>query len=436
MRCHKIFITIKMKFLNKIKNKYSELINKLSQSKEKYNTNPFLEQSIFFANKTINKIKRNYSELIYNFSQKEEKYNAYSTLEQSKFIANKIIWAICATSGLGLILLIFAKTDQIIIVDGELQPTTRVREIKIPISGVVEKVFINEGDYVEENQKLLLLDDFLIRENNNNLIKKINLKENELIFKNNELINSIDILNNQITNLTKVIKIEENNLERFKSLKEQGALSKYEYDNQKIKILNFRSELISKKSSLKVTENELKQEIKFIENNILDFKNEKEIVKEKLKYSEISSPINGYVFELKAKDIGYIINTNEEIMKIVPKNDLEGVIYISSEDIGFVKLGQNTELNIESYPSTDFGILKGSISFISSNSSKINQNDNRLFYKARINLDNQSFETINGKNLDLKPGMSLKANIKLRKLSYLQLIFNTFSDKTKSIKQM
>ena len=123
-------------------------------------------------------------------------------------------------------------------------------------------------------------------------------------------------------------------------------------------------------------------------------------------------------------------------MKIVPKNDLEGVIYISSEDIGFVKLGQNTELNIESYPSTDFGILKGSISFISSNSSKINQNDNRLFYKARINLDNQSFETINGKNLDLKPGMSLKANIKLRKLSYLQLIFNTFSDKTKSIKQM
>ena len=280
------------------------------------------------------------------------------------------------------------------------------------------------------------MDDFLTRENNNNLIKKINLKENELIFKNNELINSIDILNNQITNLTKVIKIEENNLERFKSLKEQGALSKYEYDNQKIKILNFRSELISKKSSLKVTENELKQEIKFIENNILDFRNEKEIVKEKLKYSEITSPINGYVFELKAKDIGYIINTNEEIMKIVPKNDLEGVIYISSEDIGFVKLGQNTELNIESYPSTDFGILKGSISFISSNSSKINQNDNRLFYKARVSLDNQSFETINGKNLDLKPGMSLKANIKLRKLSYLQLIFNTFSDKTKSIKQM
>jgi len=225
-------------------------------------------------------------------------------------------------------------------------------------------------------------------------------------------------------------------LERFKSLKEQGALSKYEYDNQKIKILNFRSELISKKSSLKVTENELKQEIKFIENNILDFRNEKEIVKEKLKYSEITSPINGYVFELKAKDIGYIINTNEEIMKIVPKNDLEGVIYISSEDIGFVKLGQNTELNIESYPSTDFGILKGSISFISSNSSKINQNDNRLFYKARVSLNNQSFETINGKNLDLKPGMSLKANIKLRKLSYLQLIFNTFSDKTKSIKQM
>ena len=74
-----------------------------------------------------------------------------------KGLANKIILLISSASGIVLLLLIFAKTEQIIIVKGELQPTSRVREIKIPISGVVENIYIQDGDYVNANKKLLKL---------------------------------------------------------------------------------------------------------------------------------------------------------------------------------------------------------------------------------------------------------------------------------------
>ena len=123
-------------------------------------------------------------------------------------------------------------------------------------------------------------------------------------------------------------------------------------------------------------------------------------------------------------------------MRIVPDNDLEAIVYINSSDIGFVDLGRRAEIGIDSYPSSDFGVLDGIITFISQNSSTIYSNNNNLFFKAKVSLENQFLNSVSGKNLPLKPGMTISANIKLRRLSYLQILFNLFTDKTKSIKEI
>jgi len=386
--------------------------------------------------KIIQKTKDLYKKYLFKFFENNEKFNSFSTLEQSKYIANKIVLVITASSGIGLLILIFAKTDQIIIVQGELQPISRVREIKIPISGVVEKIFVQDGDYVDKKQRLLKLDDNLSKETSQNTIKKINLKNNELKFKNIEFKDAIKIIINEITNLKNVIEIEENSLKRFDFLLKEGALSKYDYDEQKIKIIDLKSKLISKKAFKNVRENQLKQQIKLIENDIINLKNELENVNEKLKYSYVTSPINGYIFDLKAKDKGFVLNPNTEIMRIVPDNDLEAIVNINSSDIGFVDLGRRAEIGIDSYPSSDFGVLNGTLTFISQNSSTISSNNNNLFFKAKVSLENQYLKSVSGKNLPLKPGMTITANIKLRRLSYLQILFNLFTDKAKSIKEI
>ena len=51
-------------------------------------------------------------------------------------------------------------------------------------------------------------------------------------------------------------------------------------------------------------------------------------------------------------------------------------------------------------------------------------------YPATIELKEQIFKLQNGSSLPLQVGMSLSANIKLRKVSYLQLLFSTFDNKT------
>ena len=57
-------------------------------------------------------------------------------------IASSII---VLTSFLGIGWLAVAKTDEIIIVPGKIIPIGKVKEIKMPMSGVIEKIEIKEG---------------------------------------------------------------------------------------------------------------------------------------------------------------------------------------------------------------------------------------------------------------------------------------------------
>ena len=380
-------------------------------------------------------LKSKYRRFISTSLDEETNYQSLD-LEQSKKIANTITISIIGLSGLTFFWLIFAKTDQIVIANGELQPTTRVRSIKLPISGVVEEVYVKEGNLVEKDEKLLKINDDLNIETKQNLINKISLKEEELKLKKSELENSVLILKNEINEINSVLSIERYNLNKFSSVYDEGAISKVDYDAQKIKVLNYLNDLTNKKILIKVKTSELSQEIKFIQDNLFNYKTQLEEIEDILKYSIIKSPIAGYVYEINAKDKGFVIGANQDILKIVPQENLEALVFVNSKDIGFILKGQEVELNIDSYPAADFGGVDGIISFISANSRKINDRDNNLFYEVKVALNNQLIELNSGKNLPLKPGMSLSANIKLRRLSYLQLLFNLFTDKSRSIQQI
>ena len=125
-------------------------------------------------------------------------------------------------------------------------------------------------------------------------------------------------------------------------------------------------------------------------------------------------------------------------MKIVPFNNLEADIKIPSSKIGFVKLGMPVEISIDSFPASDFGSLKGKIESIGSDVLESNNNSDQLelYFPGRIKLDSQTLKLKNGRKLPLQVGMSLKANIKLRRVSYLKLLLGTFKDKSDSLKEI
>ena len=55
-----------------------------------------------------------------------------------------------------------------------------------------------------------------------------------------------------------------------------------------------------------------------------------------LKYQSIKSPLDGVVFDLKPEAPGFVVNTQEPILKIVPTDDVVARVFISNEDIAFM----------------------------------------------------------------------------------------------------
>ena len=122
-------------------------------------------------------------------------------------------------------------------------------------------------------------------------------------------------------------------------------------------------------------------------------------------------------------------------MKVVLLGFLEARVEIPSNKIGFVQIPKgcpeqrefcmNADISIDSFPSTDFGVLKGKVTQIGSDALKPNPEEQRqeLSYPVTIQLDDQELKLKSGLILLLQVGMSLTANIKLRMVTYLQLLF-------------
>ena len=157
-----------------------------------------------------------------------------------------------------------------------------------------------------------------------------------------------------------------------------------------------------------------------------------------LKYQTLRAPVDGVVFNLKAKSAGYAARDTETVLKIVPFDQLEAKVEVPSSDIGFVRTGMKADLSIDSFPASDFGVVEGKVIRVGSDALAPSQVElrNEYTFPTTIELSTQELQLKNGSNLPLQVGMSLTANIKLRKVSYLKLLLGSFREKTSALKEI
>ena len=374
--------------------------------------------------------------ILYAFSKKNAAYEGL--LQQDRFWINSVTWTIIGTTLFGIGWLSIAKTDEIIVVQGKIVPIGEVTDIKMPMGGIVKKIIVNEGDYVNEGDILLELDDEANQERSNTLTTSQNITSNQLELKKDEFDNFIVFNNDLLESYEMSLDIENDLLTRLKGLLQSGAISEAEILRQKLKIQDLKSRIIQTRSNLQTKKLVYQQEISNLRKSEAEIKGQFAENLVNMRYKSITSPVSGIVFDLQPKNVGYSAQMTESILKIVPTGDFEANLEIPSADIGFVKNGMDVDLSIDSFPASDFGVLTGKISRIGSDSLKPNPQENRpgFAYPATVELSNQFLKVKDKTKLDLKVGMTLTANIKLRKVSYIQLLLSTFKNKTDSIKEL
>ena len=355
-------------------------------------------------------------------------------LKQSNFFIRTLTWGLLSVSGLTISWLAFAYTEEIVIVKGKLEPIGDVKIINIPSGGVVKDIFVSDGEEVSKGQILLVLDDEILKENVNSLKNQLNQVKVELELKKEEKIKLNELYRSKLKFLNNEFNLQDEIKNKFKELFDEGALSEIAYLKKISDINSLEGEIVENEINLKRQSLILSQQIKQIESEVSELEAKGLEAEVLLGYKSIKSPVNGMVFDMRPRNIGFVAQSNFSIMKIVPFNKLEADVKIPSSKIGFIKIGMPVDISIDSFPANDFAPLEGIVDSIGSDVLDLNeQNNQEYFFPGSIKLNSQSLILNNGNELPLQVGMSLKANIKLRKVSYLKLLLGSFRDKAESI---
>ena len=357
-------------------------------------------------------------------------------LKQPNYWARAITWTLMSITVFGVGWLAIAKTDEIVSVTGKLEPLGVVKDVQVPVGGVVDEILVKDGERVSKGQILLRLDTEATLDRRTNSEQTIVFTKQQLNLKRVELKSSLDV--NQTTQdvLAKRLILEQDILKRYKQLLEQGASAELQYLTQKNKVQEIEGQLAESKVERLRQESILQQDIRSLQSQLSDLQSKLTELNVNIRYQSIKSPVDGIVFDIQPKSSGFVAQTSEPVMKVVPFDELEARVEVPSKDIGFVSVGKPVDISIDSYPASDFGVLEGKVRSIGSDALPPDQNNNTYRFPADIQLNTQQLRLKDGSDLPLQVGMSLQANIKLRNVTYLQLLLQNFQEKTESLQRL
>ena len=357
-------------------------------------------------------------------------------LQQSRVMARALTWTLIGCTGFGLVWLTFAQTEEVVVAPGKLESIGAVKTIQVPVGGVLDEILVKDGQRVSKGQVLLRLDSETTKDREVSLQKTIAAKQQQLALKKVELQRYLGLNDTEQAVLRQNLVLEREILDRFAGLQRNGASAELQVLQQRNKVREVEGDLAKTTMDRQRQMAILQQQVEQLRGELADLQSKLTELRVTIRYQDIRSPVDGVVFDLKPTGPGFVAQGSEPVMKIVPYNNLRAKVEIDSSKIGFVSVGKPVDLSIDSFPSSDFGVLHGTVTRIGSDALPPDQLKQTYRYPAEIELASQQLNVRSGAKLPLQVGMSLTANIKLRKVSYLQLLLGEFKDKTESLRQI
>jgi len=146
---------------------------------------------------------------------------------------------------------------------------------------------------------------------------------------------------------------------------------------------------------------------------------------------ELRAPQDGVVKDLATHTVGTVTSPGTVLLTLVPQMEpLQAEVWISNEDIGFVRPSQPVKLKLGAYTFQKYGMLRGKVSQVSADASEVPVSHSataeaapRLAYKAVVALGSQRL-VADGKAHTLAPGMQVSAEILLGTRTVLEYVLS------------
>lgn len=338
-------------------------------------------------------------------------------------------------------------------VSGYLLPDSGILKVYAPQTGIVNQLFVEEGQKVEKGQALLALRSSKVLKSGveakqlqiNQLGEQIELIAAQLTrlkplfeIKRLDLKQQITSTKQDIAHINQQLKIAGDRLslqvellDKMQNLVKQKHISQTKVIETKAQELN----LLADKQSLRRMLTQRQQEIEAIKQRKKQLKFELEERKDSLKTqsSELKQQLaqleashhfiiraeqSGHVSALQVK-LGQLTTNNMPLLSLLPEgSELQGELLVPTQAIGFIEPGQQVLLRYSAFPYQKFGLHAGTVKNVSHNvlmPNELNEVPISLItpvYRVTVSLDSQSVNAY-GRSFPLRAGIQLDADIRL-----------------------
>jgi adhesin transport system membrane fusion protein len=350
-------------------------------------------------------------------------------------ITRAILWSFLVFLLLALIWAKFAKLDEVTVGEGKVVPSSQIQVIQNLEGGIVQKVYVKEGEMVSKGQLLMQLDktrfessfeegtakatalkikiarlQAVIDDQAFALPKDIVSKYPDLVNHENELYNS---QNSEEQQLKTSFNLANKEFQLTKPLVDKGAASPVEVIRLERQVSDAQKAIDNFKSKALSDLNDAKAALLALQESNLG-------LEDRLTRTSIYSPVKGIVKQIKIRTVGGVSQPGMELMEIVPLDDTLLVeAKIKPRDIGFIRPKQKATVKITAYDYSIYGGLLGYVEDISADTITNEKGDS--FYLIHVRTDKNYLGT-KEKPLYIIPGMLASVDILTGKKTVLEYL--------------
>jgi hemolysin D len=402
-------------------------------------------------------------------------------------MGRKILWTLLILLAALLLWALIGKLDIVAVAEGKLIPQSYLKIVQPAEAGIVKDILVREGDAVKAGQVLMRMDMLISEADSRSIAAEYQRKRATLARIDAELADRPYVAEADVPPaLAREIESQHRaNRAAFEAAlaEERSRLQRYRHDQAsseqvKIKLTEtlphyraqdqafdklvkegFAGSLMGsdKKRERIEKEQELKNQIHLIESNRAyvsqsekrlaqidsDYRRQlhgernevhgqaeklaQEVAKQAHRQSllELKASQDSVVKDLSTHTTGTVVQPGTVLLTLVPKDEiLRAEVWVSNEDIGFVRTGQPVKLKFAAFPFQKYGMVEGGVEHVSADSAdntsgsgntpndKGSGKNAPLVYKALVTLNAMHLE-MHGQRFALNAGMQTHAEILL-----------------------
>ena len=344
----------------------------------------------------------------------------------------------------------YTYIDQNVRAQGKVIPKDRTQIIQVADGGVLERLFVAEGEQVKAGDVLATLErsrveagveDVRAQITNSRVARIRAYAEAEsiqpdfttyaethpsLVLAQQALYDQNQReLSDEVNSLRDSLALAQEELEILEMLLTTGDVSKLD-------VVRVRRQVVDLKGQINAAQNrvvtEARAEIANIEEELARQQHRLEEQLSRLRHTSIEAPLDGVIKYLRVNTLGGVLRGGDELMQISPTDG--GYIIeanVMPADIGTLELGLPVSVRLDAFDYSIYGALSGTLTHISSDTLSENDGESTLtYYRINVMLD----EAQDNPKLSaevLKPGMTAMVDVLTGKRTLLEFLIKPIS---------